>query len=109
MVDKSDLQFTGAVKNYKLWFEDIKVGKSQITLDFKSERFALDDILGKGTRRYVPRGYRHEEANNVVLKSEDRLALRYRLQIREGAVLRAHRFHQEPQLLDEGHFRYNKV
>ncbi|MEI9918915.1 MAG: AsmA-like C-terminal region-containing protein [Bacteroidota bacterium] len=70
MIDKSDLQFTGAVNNYKLWFEDIKVGKSQITLDFKSQRFALDDILGKGTRKYVPRGYRHEEANNVVLQTK---------------------------------------
>ena len=75
MVDKSDLQFTGAVRNYKLWFQDIKVGKSEITLDFKSQRFALDDILGKGTRKYVPRGYRHEEANNVVVQTK--LDVRY--------------------------------
>jgi uncharacterized protein involved in outer membrane biogenesis len=75
MVDKSDLQFTGLVNNYKLWFEDVKIGKSQITLDFKSQRFALDDILGHGTRKYVPRGYRHEEASDVVVRTK--IDLRY--------------------------------
>ncbi|HEX8060936.1 MAG TPA: AsmA-like C-terminal region-containing protein [Cyclobacteriaceae bacterium] len=75
MVDKSDLQLTGLVKNYKLWFEDVKVGKSEISLDFKSDRFALDDILGRGTGKYVPRGYRHEEANGVVLLTK--IDLRY--------------------------------
>jgi hypothetical protein len=75
MIDKSDLQFSGRVTNYKLWFDEIKKGKTQIAFDFKSERFALDDILGRGTRKFVPRGYRHEEANNVWLRSK--IDLRY--------------------------------
>lgn len=69
-IDKSDLQFSGRVNNYKLWFDDIKKGKMQIAFDFKSQRFALDDILGKGTRKFVPRGYRHEEATDVWLRSK---------------------------------------
>lgn len=75
MVDKSDLQFSGRVTNYKLWFDEIKKGKTQIAFDFKSQRFAFDDILGRGTRKYVPRGYRHEELNNVWLRSK--IDLRY--------------------------------
>jgi hypothetical protein len=75
MIDKSDLQFSGRVTNYKLWFDSIKRGKTQIAFDFKSQRFALDDVLGRGTRKYVPRGYRHEEANDVWLRSK--IDLRY--------------------------------
>jgi len=70
MIDKSDLQFTGGVTNYKLWFNDVKIGKSQIAFDFKSQRFALDDILGRGTRKYVPRGYRHEEGADLWVRSK---------------------------------------
>lgn len=75
MIDKSDLQFSGRVTNYQLWFDSIKIGKTQIAFDFKSQRFALDDILGRGTRKYVPRGYRHEEASDVWLRSK--IDLRY--------------------------------
>ena len=75
MIDKSDLQFSGRVTNYQLWFEDVKIGKTQIAFDFKSQRFALDDILGRGTRKYIPRGYRHEVGNDVWLRSK--IDLRY--------------------------------
>lgn len=75
MIDESDLQFSGRVTNYQLWFDPIKKGKTQIAFDFKSNRFALDDILGRGTRKFVPRGYRHEEASNVWLRSK--IDLRY--------------------------------
>ncbi len=74
-IDKSDLQFSGRVTNYKLWFDSLKKGKTQIAFDFKSKRFALDDVLGRGTRRYVPRGYRHEEASDVWFRSK--IDLRY--------------------------------
>lgn len=75
MVDGSDFQFSGRVSNYQLWFEDIKKGKTQIAFDFKSKRFALDDILGRGTRKLIPRGYRHEEANDMWLRTK--IDLRY--------------------------------
>jgi hypothetical protein len=75
MVDNSDLQFSGRVTNYQLWFDDIKKGKTQIAFDFKSKRFAMDDVLGRGTRKFVPRGYRHEEVADVWLRSK--IDLRY--------------------------------
>ncbi len=75
MIDNSDLQFSGRVTNYQLWFDDIKKGKTQIAFDFKSKRFAMDDILGRGTRKFVPRGYRHEEVSDVWLRSK--IDLRY--------------------------------
>jgi AsmA-like C-terminal region len=75
MVDNSDFEFSGRVTNYQLWFQDVMKGKTQIAFDFKSKRFALDDILGRGTRKFVPRGYRHEEANDVWLRTK--IDLRY--------------------------------
>lgn len=65
MIDSSDFQFTGRVDNYHLWFNKVKSGRTQISADFKSKRFALDDIFMKGHRKFIPRGYRHEELNDV--------------------------------------------
>jgi uncharacterized protein involved in outer membrane biogenesis len=70
MIDKSDIRFSGRVVNYQLWFADYKKGKTQIAFDFKSNRFAMDDILGPISRKMVPPGYRHEEANDVWLRSK---------------------------------------
>lgn len=70
MIDKSDIRFSGRVVNYQLWFADYKKGKTQIAFDFKSNRFAMDDLLGPISRKLVPPGYRHEEANDVWLRSK---------------------------------------
>lgn len=70
MIDKSDIQFSGLVNNYPLWFQNFKKGKTQIAFDFKSKRFALQDVLGPVSRNYIPRGYRREEANNVWLRAK---------------------------------------
>ncbi|MBT1685598.1 AsmA family protein [Dawidia soli] len=70
MIDKSDIRFSGRVVNYQLWFADHKKGKTQIAFDFKSNRFAMDDLLGPISRKLIPPGYRHEEANDVWLRSK---------------------------------------
>ncbi|MBT1704730.1 AsmA-like C-terminal region-containing protein [Chryseosolibacter indicus] len=74
-IDSSDIQFSGRVNNYALWFRDVKKGKTQIAFDFKSNRFALKDVLGPISRKYIPRGYRREEASNVWLRAK--VDLRY--------------------------------
>lgn len=68
-IDSSDLKFNGRIRNYKLWFKEKMVGRTQIAFDFKSDRFALDDILMRGMRRWIPRGYRHEQLNNAWLQA----------------------------------------
>lgn len=70
MIDSSDINFKGRVINYHLWFDDIKKGKTQIAFDFKSNHFALKDVLGREIRKYLPRGYRREVLNNVWLRSK---------------------------------------
>jgi len=67
-IDSSDLQFSGRINNFHLWFHDIKKGKTNIAFDFKSKRFRMQDVLSKSVREYIPRGYRREEANNVWLR-----------------------------------------
>jgi hypothetical protein len=69
MIDSSDISFKGRVTNYQLWFDDIKNGKTQIAFDFKSNRFAIRDILGKQIRKYIPGSYRREELSNVWLRA----------------------------------------
>jgi hypothetical protein len=75
MIDSSDINFKGRVINYNLWFDNIKKGKTQIAFDFKSNRFAMRDVLGKSIRQYIPRGYRREELTNVWLRAK--IDLRY--------------------------------
>jgi hypothetical protein len=70
MIDSSDINFKGRVTNYHLWFDEIKKGKTQIAFDLKSNRFAFKDVLGREVRKYLPRGYRREELNNVWLRAK---------------------------------------
>jgi hypothetical protein len=70
MIDSSDINFKGRVINYHLWFDDVKKGRTQIAFDFKSNRFALKDVLGREIRQHLPRGYRREILTNVWLRSK---------------------------------------
>jgi len=73
MIDESDFRFSGRIKNYQLWFQDIKKGKTEIAFDFKSNRFSLRDVLGPVSRKLVPRGYRREEVTNAWLRARAEL------------------------------------
>jgi len=75
MIDSSDMQLSGQVKNYKIWFDSIMKGRTLIAVDFKSTRFALDDITMKGHRRWIPRAWRHEQLNKTWLSAT--INLRY--------------------------------
>jgi len=72
-IDSSDFRFSGRIKNYQLWFQDIKKGKTEIAFDFKSSRFSLRDVLGPLSRKLIPRGYRREIINNAWLRAKAEL------------------------------------
>lgn len=74
-IDSSDFQFSGRVNNYALWFKTIMKGETQIAFDFKSNRFALQDVFGRTLRQYLPRGYRREMLKNAWLRTK--IDLRY--------------------------------
>jgi hypothetical protein len=69
-VDSSDLRLSGLVNNYALWFDKVKKGKTMIAFDLKSQRLALDELLGKRSCKYVPKEYVHEIFSNVWLRSK---------------------------------------
>jgi hypothetical protein len=69
-IDSSDLRFSGRVTNYALWFDKVKKGKTQIAFDLKSTRLAIRDLLGKYSRKYVPKDYHEEVVSNLWLRSK---------------------------------------
>ena len=74
-IDSSDIRFGGRVINYALWFEKVKRGRTQIAFDWKSQRLALHDLLGKTSISYIPKDYQREVASGVWLRSK--IDLRY--------------------------------
>ncbi|HVY73772.1 MAG TPA: AsmA-like C-terminal region-containing protein, partial [Puia sp.] len=69
-VDSSDVRLSGRVNNYNLWFAKVKRGRTQIAFDLKSQRLALNEILGRRSRRYFPKQYAREVLNNVWVRSK---------------------------------------
>jgi hypothetical protein len=69
-VDSSDLRLNGRVNNYALWFDKVKKGKTLIAFDLKSQRLALNELLGRRSRKYIPKEYAHEIFTNVWLRSK---------------------------------------
>ena len=74
-IDSSDLRFNGRVNNYPLWFEKVKKGRTQLAFDLKSQRLAMNDLLGRTGLNYLPKDYQREIASNIWLRSK--IDLRY--------------------------------
>lgn len=74
-IDSSDIRFSGRVNNYALWFDKVMKGKTQVAFDFKSQRLAMRDLLGRYSRKYVPKDYHEEIGSNIWLRSK--IDLRY--------------------------------
>jgi uncharacterized protein involved in outer membrane biogenesis len=74
-IDSSDIRFSGRIINYALWFEKIKRGKTQLAFDLKSQHLAMNDLLGRRSRQYVPKEYYQETGSNIWLRSK--IDLRY--------------------------------
>ncbi|MBO9566715.1 MAG: AsmA family protein, partial [Niastella sp.] len=70
LIDSSDIQFSGRVTNYALWFDKVKRGKTQIAFDLKSKHLAMKDVLGRRSRQHVPADYHDETATNLWLRSK---------------------------------------
>ena len=67
-IDSSDVRFSGRVNNYPLWFEKVKRGRTQVAFDLRSQRLALNDVLGNYDKQYVPKDYQQEVATNLWLR-----------------------------------------
>jgi len=72
-LDSSDIRFSGRVNNYALWFEKVKKGKTQIGFDLKSNRLAVNDLLGSTGYHYVPKDLQQEVVSGIWLRSKTEL------------------------------------
>ncbi|THU30360.1 AsmA family protein [Niastella caeni] len=72
-IDSSDILFSGRVNNYALWFDKVKKGRTEIAFDLKSQRLAMKDLLGRKTKKMVPKDYHDEVATNLWLRSKTML------------------------------------
>lgn len=69
-IDSSELRFSGRVINYRVWFDKVMRGKTQIAFDLKSTHLAMNDLLGPGSGKFVPADYRHEVGSNLWLRAK---------------------------------------
>lgn len=74
-IDSSDIRFSGRINNYVLWFDKVMRGRTNVAFDFKSQRLAMRDLLGRISSKYVPKDYHDEIARNIWLRSK--MELRY--------------------------------
>jgi uncharacterized protein involved in outer membrane biogenesis len=72
-IDSSDILFSGRVNNYALWFDKVKKGRTEIAFDLKSTRLAIRDLLGRKSKKMVPKAWHDEVASNVWLRSKTQL------------------------------------
>jgi len=69
MIDQSDFEFTGALENYKLWFDSIPKGDTKINIDLKSNKLQLADLFAYNGENHVPEDYRDEEFKELNIKA----------------------------------------
>jgi uncharacterized protein involved in outer membrane biogenesis len=72
-IDSSDIRFSGRVNNYALWFDKVMRGRTTVAFDFKSQRLAMKDVLGRYSSQHVPKDYHDEVATNIWLRSKSEL------------------------------------
>jgi hypothetical protein len=72
-IDSSDIQFSGRVNNYALWFDKVKKGRTEIAFDLKSQRLAVRDLLSRKSKKMVPKDWHDEVATNLWLRSKSQL------------------------------------
>ncbi|MCC5929735.1 MAG: AsmA family protein [Cyclobacteriaceae bacterium] len=69
-IDESDFHFSGLLKNYALWFDDVKNGKTKFEFDLDSRQLILHDLLTYEGENYLPEDYRNEEIRELKLHGE---------------------------------------
>ncbi|CAL1518023.1 AsmA-like C-terminal region-containing protein [Chitinophaga sp. MM2321] len=69
-IDSSGFVFKGLLKNYPLWFTQMKKGNTEFAFDFKSDRLAMQDLIGQRGRKFIPEGYWYEEANGLWIRAK---------------------------------------
>jgi hypothetical protein len=66
-IDDSDFHLNGLAHHYGFWFQKELNGAVALDLTFSSDLLRLEDIFSYKGENYVPKEYRHEEFEKLVL------------------------------------------
>jgi len=66
-IDKSDFHFNGLVHDYEFWMQPELNGDVDLDITLYSDLLKLEDVFSYQGENYVPKEYRHEEFDNLVL------------------------------------------
>ncbi|WP_054851077.1 AsmA-like C-terminal region-containing protein [Olleya sp. ITB9] len=66
-IDDSDFHFNGQVYNYGFWMQDQLNGDVDLDITLTSDLLRLEDVFTYQGENYVPKEYRHEEFEKLVL------------------------------------------
>lgn len=66
-LDSSDFHFSGLLKHYDFWMNDILEGDTKIEFDLTSDHLRLEDLLVYQGENYIPKDYQQEELEQLKL------------------------------------------
>jgi hypothetical protein len=67
VIDETDFHFDGVLKNYPVWFENVKKGNTKFEFNLVSHTMKLHDLLSYQGENYLPADYRNEEIKELKL------------------------------------------
>lgn len=67
MIDETDFFFSGNLRHYDLWFEEVPRGDTRLEFDLTASVIRFKDLFTYQGVNYVPEDYRHEEIRNFRL------------------------------------------
>ena len=66
-IDGSDFHLNGLAHDYGFWMKDVLDGDVDLDLTLNSDLLRLEDLFSYGGENYVPKDYRHEEVDGLIL------------------------------------------
>jgi hypothetical protein len=66
-IDQSDFHFDGIVHDYAFWMQPELNGDVDLDINLKSTKLRLEDLFSYKGENYVPKEYRHEAFDQLVL------------------------------------------
>ncbi len=66
-IDDSDFHFNGLIHDYAFWMKPERNGDVKLDINLTSNTLRLEDLFSYKGENYVPKEYRHEEFDDLVL------------------------------------------
>ncbi|MDC3388306.1 AsmA-like C-terminal region-containing protein [Flavobacteriaceae bacterium] len=66
-IDDSDFHLDGLIHDYGFWMKKELKGNVDLDINFTSKQLKLKDVFSYNAKNYVPKDYRHEKFENLVL------------------------------------------